>query len=67
MDIEALTGAVARAALASCQGPSREMRTVRKNGYWKSKKPIERLVYVCGSDGYAQKDDFYYRKDKMPE
>lgn len=62
-----LTAAVARTALASCQGPTVETRAVRKNGYWESKKLVERRVYVCDSDGYVQGDDFYYRKDKMPE
>jgi hypothetical protein len=65
--VDALAAEVARAALANCQGPTIEIRTVRKNGYWESKRPVERRVYVCSSDGHVQGDAFYYRKDKMPE
>jgi hypothetical protein len=66
--IDTLVTAVAEVALSeNCGGPVTETRTVEKNGYWESKKPVARRVYVCGRDGYSQKTAFYYRTDQMPE
>jgi hypothetical protein len=66
-EIDALTTAVGQVTLASCEGPTIEIKTVGKNGYEQSETPVNRLVYVCNSDGYVQQYDYYYRKDKMPD
>lgn len=64
--IDAITEAAGQVALMACDGPRVEQRIVQKGGYWESKKPVERNVYVCGADGYAPEADLYYLRDRRP-
>ncbi|HSX28772.1 MAG TPA: hypothetical protein VLF60_04975 [Candidatus Saccharimonadales bacterium] len=63
---DALIKAVAEVALADCNGPQVEPRTIKKGGYFQSKKPETKEVFVCGDNGYVQTMAFYYQRDKMP-
>ena len=64
--LDELVKAAAGVAIAACAGPRIEERMVEKGGYFESKKPVIKDLYVCGEDGYAQRTAFYYQKDKMP-
>lgn len=65
--LDQLIDATAQVAVAACTGPQVDQRTVEKGGYFQSKKPVVKEVYVCGQDAYVQQTAFYYQKDKMPQ